>query len=257
MAKIKKSNGIGAGSASQAYHRNRRFQSHSLILRSLWVAAFAFVLSACSAATSTPAPNSAALATLVPQSTEAPTQATLPTATTAVQPTSVPTTASTPAAASSQLVTTSLDPCTLISNQEASTLTGASFGQGEEGSTPQGLKTCTYGANTMNIFTIDVVQASDVSAAQADKAQFLADLQANAQQLASQGLNVTQLPDFADGAVKASADVSAGGISVSANAFGFLKGTIFFGFSDVAVGGTAPSDAAMQAEASTVLGRLP
>jgi len=36
-----------------------------------------------------------------------------------------------------------------------------------------------------------------------------------------------------------------------------LKGAIFFGFSDVVKGGPAPTSAAVQAEATTLLGRLP
>jgi hypothetical protein len=36
-----------------------------------------------------------------------------------------------------------------------------------------------------------------------------------------------------------------------------LKGTIFFGFNDLALNQPAPSSAAMQAQAQIVLGRLP
>jgi hypothetical protein len=47
------------------------------------------------------------------------------------------------------------------------------------------------------------------------------------------------------------------GIPINGSAIGVLKGTIFFGLSDVVKGGAAPSAAAVQAEATTVLGRLP
>ncbi len=226
----------------------------SVLLRttlSLFMLAVTVILSACSPATSTPNSPSSAPATILPSQTAA------PTATTAVQPTAVPvspTAASTP---QQGLVTTSLDPCTLISSQDVSTLTGATFGQGVEGAIPGGLKTCTYVTQPTNTFVVEVGQASDVSTAQAYKNQFISDIQANAQQLASQGLNVTQVPNFADGAVSASANVSVGGISVSASAFGFLKGKTFVGFSDTALGGTATSSAAMQSEATTILGKLP
>ena len=119
------------------------------------------------------------------------------------------------------------------------------------------MKTCIYGSQSANIFTVDVAQAADVATAQKYKDQFLADLQANLQQLSNQGLNVTQLPNFADGAVLASASISAQGTTFNGSAIGVLKGTIFFGFSDIVVGGAAPTSAALQSQATTVLGRLP
>ena len=217
-------------------------------------------LSACSATTSTPPPNSAAPATIVAQPTAAPTMAITPTATTAPQPTSTPTQASTPANASMPEATfppTALDPCVLIDSQAASTLAGTSFGQGVESTNPSGLNTCTYGGNTSNVFTVEVAQAPDANTAQAYKSDFLAEVQANAQQLSSEGLNVTQLPNFADGAVQASMSVNDQGVTVSGSAFGLLKGTVFCGFTDIVVGGNSPSDTAMQSEANTVLGSLP
>ncbi len=218
---------------------------------SIFMLAVTLTLSACSTATATPNSPSSAPATIVPQ------QIAAPTATAAVPPTAVPTSPSAASVPQQGLVTTSLDPCTVISSQEASTLTGATFGQGVEGAIPGGLKTCTYVTQPTNTFVVEVGQASDVKTAQSYKDQFISDIQANAQQLASQGLNVTQVPNFADGAVSATANISAGGISVSASAFGFLKGTTFVGFSDTALGGTAPTAAMMQTEATTILGKLP
>ncbi len=196
------------------------------------VLAIAALLSACSAATATPAP----------------------TATSVSVPSLAPAEVQQPAA---PLVAVALDPCLLVTSQEASALAGTTFAAGKEGSTPEGLKTCTYGSQSINIFTVDVAQAADVTTAQKYKEQFLADLQANLQQLSDQGLNVTQLPNFADGAVLASASISAQGTTFNGSAIGVLKGTIFFGFSDIVVGGAAPSSAALQSEATTVLGRLP
>jgi hypothetical protein len=96
-----------------------------------------------------------------------------------------------------------------------------------------------------------------VHTAQAAKADFLATLQASAAQLASGGLNVTQLPAFADGATMGQLNTSLSGIAITGSAIGVLKGTIFFGFSDVVKGAAAPSATAVQTEATTVLGRLP
>ena len=188
----------------------------------------AIVLAACGASTPT----------LPPSPSVSPTSA----ATDTPQPTATPTT---------------LDPCQLITSQEASALAGTSYGPGSESTTPEGLKICTYGYQTAFPFTIDVIQAKSVDEAKAAKAQFLTDLQANLAQLASQGLTVTELPNFADGATVGHVSVSTPQGTINGNAFGFLKGTVFFGFSVIAANATAPTDQAMQAQATTVLSRLP
>ncbi len=199
-------------------------------------AVFTVLLAACSPTTSTPNP--------------APTS----------MPPSLPT--SLPTSAASNLPnqsapSTPLDPCVLITSQEAGTIAGTTFGTGLEGSISAEAKTCTYGSQTTNVFFIEVAQAPDIATAQADKAQFLADLQANLAQLTTAGLNITELPNFADGATMATVSISTGGETINGGAIGFLKGTIFFGFSDEVVGNAAPGSAALQAEATTVLGRLP
>jgi len=219
----------------------------------------AAIISACGAATSTPSQSISSSGASVPQSAVTSVVTQSPTATSAPLPTatSVPSSIPTEASAPQPVVSTSLDPGQLISSQEASDLTGASYGPCAESTTPEGLKTCTYGAQTSNIFTVEVAQAPDVATAQADKAQFLADLQASLQQLTNQGFDVIQLPNFADGAVTGQININAEGISVNGSAFGFLKGTTFVGFSSIVMGGAAPSTDALQAEATTVLGRLP
>jgi hypothetical protein len=187
--------------------------------------AAAMLLSACGAPASTPAPTSPA----------APTSTQLQATATAAD----------------------IDPCVLIPAQEASALAGVSFGPGVEGSVAGGEKTCTYGGNTSNVVVVNVIQAPDVDTAKAAKDAFLADLQANLQQLTSQGFTITQLPDFADGATYAEVHVSVQGITVNGSAIAVMKGTIFFGFSDTVRDNPAPDSTAVQAEATTVLGRLP
>ena len=150
-----------------------------------------------------------------------------------------------------------LDPCQLIDSQEASAYANASFGAGVEETISDGAKMCTYGAETTNVFLVEVAQAPDVATAKAYKADFLAMLQANAQQLASGGLNVTELPNFADGATMGQLSLTIARQTINGSAIGVLKGTVFFGFSDVVRGGAAPSSTAVQSEATTLLGRLP
>lgn len=236
--------------ASSALHRRFKVSTAPTLTKlSISVLAIAALLSACSSSTPT--------ATSVPQQ---PAASSTPNPTDTPSPTSTPRPTVTPADTSTPQQTakpTALDPCQLIPGQEASSLAGTSFGAGVEGTISGGAKTCTYGSQTTNIFFVEVVQAPDTATADAAKQQFLSDLQANLQQLSSEGLNVTQLPNFADGAVIAQASISAGGETFSGSAIGFRKGTIFFGFSDVAVGSAAPDSAALQSEATTVLGRLP
>jgi hypothetical protein len=152
---------------------------------------------------------------------------------------------------------TSLDPCQVVPSGEASALTGVMFGEGKEETNPGGGKRCVYGANTANVLSVLVAQAPDVTTAQQYKQAFIADIQAQAQQLASQGLTVTEVPDFADGAVQAQLSLSYGGQTIGGSAFGFLKGMVFVGMSDVTKGQGAPSIEALKAEATTVMGRLP
>jgi hypothetical protein len=156
-------------------------------------------------------------------------------------------------------VPTSLDPCQVISAAEAGTLAGATFGAGKESTTSGNARICTYGGATPNVFMFEIAIAPDAATAQADETAALADLDASASQLAGHGVTTTKIPGFAPGAdaVLGEATISAGGITVGGRAIYVLRGTTFFGFSDIALG-TAPASAdAMKTEAMLVLGRLP
>jgi len=202
------------------------------------VAVVGLILSACSSsvATGTPAPTSA----LAPTDT----------------PTPIAVVAASPAPSLSALATgvpTSLDPCQLVTSQEASQLAGVSYGVGEEGTTSGGGKRCVYGANTLNVFTILVAQAPDVATAKAGKAEAEAALS----QQAGNSVSFTEIPGLGDGAAYMVGSVTVAGKTIKGSAIYVLKGTIFFGFSDLALSGATPTAAAMQAQAQTILGRLP
>ena len=197
---------------------------------SISLLAIAALLSACSLSLSTPAP------------TAAPTATTPPAATSPSQQTSSP---------------TSLDPCVLLPVQEASSLAGTSFGPGEEQTTSGGGSLCIYGYQTTNVFMVEVAQAADQATMQAEMSQFQSDLEAKMPELTGAGITVVELPNFADGAATGQGSFNLNGVTISGSDFGFIKGTIFFGFSDLVLGTTAPSSAALQAEATIVLGRLP
>jgi hypothetical protein len=251
---------VGQTANSTPYQSPKRGIGLSRTKLSTCMLVIALVLSACSSSTSpikpilTQPPASAAQNAPKPALPNTLPAASVPQATATPIPALTLTATSVPQQAAA---TTPLDPCLLISSQEASTLAGASFGTGKEETTPDGFKSCTYGSQTANVFVVDVVQAPDVATANADKAQFVADLQAQLQNLTTEGLNVSELPSFADGAIMAKASINTGMGTFNGSAIGFLKNTIFFGFSDSVVGGAAPTDAMLQSEAKTVLGRLP
>jgi hypothetical protein len=149
-------------------------------------------------------------------------------------------------------VPTTLDPCQLVTQQEASQLAGTTYGAGVKSTTQGNGNICTYGGQTTNVFEVIVGQAPDVATAQAGKAE--------AEQMiasaAGKGVTFTELPTLADGAAYYVGAVSISGVSINASAIYVLKGTVFFGFSDEALAPT-PTLAAMETQVNTILGRLP
>ena len=159
-------------------------------------------------------------------------------------------------------VATDIDPCQLITADEASQLTGVKFGAGKESVSDKNVKSCNYAGAGANLFTVEVAVAPDEATAKAAEDDARATLQEQSQKSANIGLKVTELPGFApDIASGIDAAMLEGGatspIQFGARAMFVLKGTIFFGFDDVAVGGQPPSADAMQNQARTVLGKLP
>ena len=153
-------------------------------------------------------------------------------------------------------VPTALDPCQLITSQEAGRLASTSFGAGKEEKLSGNSKMCTYGYQTKNVFEVIVAVAPDVATAKKQEASAEADLQANAAKL-NQGLTITKLPGFTSDSDAVLLELKPNSIGVSGRAIYVLRGTVFFGFSDLVLLGSAPSADAMKAEAMTVLGRLP
>jgi hypothetical protein len=156
-----------------------------------------------------------------------------------------------PAVASSgpSAVPTAIDPCALVTSAEASKLAGITFGPGKESTTSTGEKKCAYGTGTTNLIQVGVLQSPDMATINAAKTAALAEIQ----QLVGKGIKVTQLPSLGDGA--AVAEGTAG--PLNASAIDLTKGLVFFHIGHVAAGRPAASSAALQAQAETVLGRLP
>jgi hypothetical protein len=132
------------------------------------------------------------------------------------------------------------------------------FGAGKGTTTEGNARICTYGSSTLNVFSAVVAIAPDVATAQAAEAAAQADLKASADKL-GHDVTVTQLPGFAAGAdaLLMEATVNIGGKTLGVRAIYVLRGTTFFGFSDVALDKAPPTADAMKSEATTVLGRLP
>jgi hypothetical protein len=164
--------------------------------------------------------------------------------------------------ASAATTPVALDPCSIVTSAEASTLAGASFGAGREETTGGGGKTCVYGYQTLNVFTIVLAQASDPATAQAAYDQAKAQAQSQLSKGAPSGVKFTvNLEDAsisgADRASAATGTATLSGQTISISAVYVLKGAVFFSFSDLVLGHAAPALSAMEAQATTSAGRLP
>jgi hypothetical protein len=155
-------------------------------------------------------------------------------------------------------VATAIDPCQLVTLAEVNQLSGGQFPAGSgQGSTTEGKgKVCSYGEEGVT-FDVVVGVAPDVATAKAGEQAFEAELQKDAANI----LKVTELKGFAGGTADAATlygSKTIGGVTYGGSAIYVLRGTTFFGITDIAsMGGKAPSTSAMEDEAKVVLGRLP
>ena len=165
------------------------------------------------------------------------------------------------APASQSGVATSLDPCQLVPSSEASALAGTTFGSGKEESTGQHGKECVYGSQTTNVFTVEVGQDPDATAARADWSKE----RARAQRLLTKKLpagislsvNTKDVSGLGDRAAVAAGSASAAGQTIGFSGIYLLKGATFVGFQSLLLGHPAPSASAMEAEAQKALARVP
>ena len=214
-------------------------------LRGLTIVIGAMLIAGCSSSAS---PSASSLATAAP--------------TTAVS--STPTTTPTASATTAQSVApTSLDPCQLVTATEASSLAGASFPAGTEGTTSGGGRTCVYGAQTTNVFSVLVAQAPDAATAQADWTQEEAKAQSTLEKGVPSGVTVSlNLSDVsnvagADRAAVGTGSATISGETIHGSVIYLLKGAAFVYFGDLVLGKAAPATADMEAQATTTLGRVP
>ena len=165
--------------------------------------------------------------------------------------------------ASAAATPTTVDPCQLVTQQEASQLAGAAFKAGKEEAISNASSSCTYGAQTLNVFTVEVAVAPDAATAQADWAQEEAKAQAGLKQLVTEAGGSVQLNagdvtlSGADKAAALTAKANISGRTLDISAIYVLKGAVFFTFADLVLGKPAPTIADMETQAQTVLTRVP
>lgn len=209
----------------------------------------ALVLGACSASTTSPAPSLAIASPSDEASTssdESPSAAPADSATAGASETT-----------QSTAVPTDIDPCQLVTADEASALAGTSLAAGTV-STENNTRICSYGAEGI-VLQVLVAVAPDAAAAKAQEPAFKAQLEQGAAEAGIASPELQEITDFEPGvdAAVISGHVTTDGTEVSGIALYALKGAVVIAISDISLGGSAPSSDAIQAQAHTTLSRLP
>lgn len=147
---------------------------------------------------------------------------------------------------------TAIDPCTLVTADEASALAGVTFGKGKHETFSGNGKLCIY-TNSGVVFEVSVAQAPDQASVDAAKGDVVSALkQAN-----MKNVKTEQLTGLGDGAALISGSANINGIKASAIAIYVLKGTVFVAFSNVGIGHPVAGSDAMKTQATTIVSRLP
>jgi hypothetical protein len=157
-------------------------------------------------------------------------------------------------------VATSIDPCQLVPRDEVATVTGIEWGTSSPSATTMDNngRACEYGQEGVQFDTI-VVQAPDAATAKAQEPAFKAQLEQTANIAGIADMKLTELPDFEPGVDAAiiSGSTTINGTKVGGVAFYALKGSVLLALTELTQGGGTATDAAMEAEAKTALGRIP
>ena len=155
-------------------------------------------------------------------------------------------------------VPTDIDPCSLLTKDDASTLAGYTLAAGTSTTDSNHDRMCSYGAEGRVIEVLVSVQP-DAAAAKAQEPEFKQTLEAAASDAGLGKPKLTELPNFEDGvdAAVMQGDASMNGTSVGGTALWALKGAVLLAISDIAIGGKSASLDAIESAAKTALGRLP
>jgi hypothetical protein len=148
------------------------------------------------------------------------------------------------------------DPCQLVTQAEASTLSGVSMPAGVKAPWGTGgAMKCGYTSGTTEVFVI-LAQAATADQAQAtwntDKATLAKEVQAAGIQVSA-----TPVPGLADQASVFVGSATINGVKNTMSAIFVLKGTTFVDIGDIALKNAKPATTdALEAQAKTSLGRV-
>ena len=183
-----------------------------------------------------------------------PSSAPTPEATTSTAPSEAP-----PESPGATAVATTIDPCQVVTPDEASKLAGSKFGPSSATTMSNNAKLCMYGHQGLS-FNVIVTAAPDAATAKAQEPAFKAEIEQAAADAGLGDMKLTEIPDFQPGvdAAVLSGTATVGGTKVEGIAFYALKNAVLLALTDLAFGGAAaPTAAAMEDEAKVALGRLP
>jgi hypothetical protein len=155
-------------------------------------------------------------------------------------------------------VPTDIDPCTLLTTDDVSTLAGYTIAAGTSSTDANHDRMCSYGAEGRVIEVLVSVQP-DAATAKAQEPEFQATLESAANDAGLGKPKLTELRNFEDGvdAAVMEGSASSNGVTVGGTALWALKGAVLLAISDVALGGKSASLDAIESAAKTALARLP
>ncbi len=153
---------------------------------------------------------------------------------------------------------TSIDPCQLVTQDDVATLVGFPFGPSSSTTMDNNGRVCEYGQEGVDV-TVIVVQAPDAATAKSQEPAFKAQLEQAATDAGIADMKLTELPDFVSGVDAAilHGTTTIDGTEVGGVAFYALKGPVLLAMTELTQGGAPVTDAAMEAQAKTALGRIP
>ena len=152
---------------------------------------------------------------------------------------------------------TSIDPCSLLTQAEASKLAGFDLAAGSA-STDNNVRLCSYGGEG-SVVELLVAVAPDAASAKAAEPDFKATLEQGFAQAGVANSKLTEMAGFDPGvdAAMVEGSASAAGTKLSAIALYALKGAVIVALSEIGVGSPVASSDDIQAQAHATLAKLP
>ena len=136
---------------------------------------------------------------------------------------------------------TTIDPCQVVTPDEASKLAGSKFGPSSATTMSNNAKLCMYGQEGLS-FNVIVTAAPDAATAKAQEPAFKAEIEQAAADAGLGDMKLTEIPDFQPGvdAAVLSGTATVGGTKVEGIALYALKNAVLLALTDLAFGGDGP-----------------